>query len=227
MKTVVGGALAPFRNDEGRRSTEPARELFPGTPEGVEAAADFAAEQARAWNVGYVARKAALLARIQGGWLLAHQHRSSANIELLTYLEPDMGLVRNLGVMVLDAGSSLAPPIADQADQLQVDLAEIAWYWAAGISGRYRTLTAMLTVRAPWRVRIEWDVEKVGPNHPPVSFIDCLDAQHARAEAANALARSTPRAPAAGPTAVFLQGPHDQDEHWKIYNPRGTQEHAQ
>lgn len=185
----------------GRRRPAPAEPLhlvaeFDDDADAAHALAASVRAAAHRWGVCWFEERAARLAREQAMWLLANEH--PAGTHLCVHVEY-VAARRVMTIVVGDPGG-LLPALADGEE----------WWLSADAfhhSGRNRRLRRVLSVRAPWRLRITWDTSQLEGRHPEQSFEDCNSKDDMHTCVAIALRLDAVR-------AVHWQSPCDQDEDW-------------
>ncbi len=175
---------------------------FEDDARGASALAEAVGTAAGRWGIRWVASRVARLAYAQAAWLLTHEHPVGTHLYLHTEYEP---VRRVLTITVGDPGGVL--PTHPLGDHWRRSLSGPIHADAYHHGGEGRRLRCQLKVRAPWRVRITWDAERIQGTHPRHTFEDC----HSREALRTALAR-VGRLEAV--RAIHVQGPADRDDEW-------------
>jgi len=183
---------------------------------GASALASAVAAAVRKWGISWAADKAQRLAYAQASWLLGN-FPAGGFLALHASCDPSRTW---LSIAVRDAGSML--PALDRGDQWRMSLGANVLAYARHYDGNARELEALFKIRAPWRVRLTWNTDKISGHHPQRTFEDYYTDAAAEQGVSTALGRIGSDPHESQITAVHWQGPQDRDDDWREYGLGGT-----
>lgn len=216
---ALDGRSATARAPQRPEQTEPAllevRDAFHGDLLGANAIGSATAEAARGWGIWWVAGLAARAALVEAMWLLRHEHPDGILRLRLSFDSAH----RELTIVVCDVGSML--PVLHSWDELRTDLCGTGVYVdARHLSGNGRELTAIMRIRPPYRVRLNWNVGCFTQPHPPYTF-QYHETEQEALQAAEDASRGIGCGGGAPPGALLRvehQGPGDGPNDWRPHN---------
>jgi hypothetical protein len=170
----------------------------------------------RQWGIWWTAEKAERIAYAQAAWLLTN-FPAGGFLALHASYDPSTTW---LSIVVCDAGSVL--PVLDRGDELRMSLGPKVLAYARHYDGNAREIEALFKIRAPWRVRLTWNTDRISGYHPECTFEDYHADSDAEQGVSTALRRIGADPRGSEITAVHWQGPHDRDGDWREYGLGGS-----